>query len=256
MTLYAFLLFAHSYVRWGVLAAAIGLLARSAHGWRSGSEWAPADERTHRAFLAFVDTQLLLGLWLYVSQSPITQAFFGDPKRAVKVPALRFFSLDHAVMMVVAVALVHVARVRSKRASSPTVRHRVVALGTLVALVVVAATVPWPFMRYGRPLLRGLPHSDVASAGEACPPTFKERCAACHGAGGRGDGPASASLSPRPRNFADPIWSASRTDAELASVIHDGGNAHGFNPAMPAQPDLSPEELTALVACVRSFSHP
>ena len=32
---------------------------------------------------------------------------------------------------------------------------------------------------------------------------YQERCSACHGAGGRGDGPGSATLTPKPRNYTD-----------------------------------------------------
>ena len=35
---------------------------------------------------------------------------------------------------------------------------------------------------------------------------FSTRCTPCHGATGAGDGPASASLQPRPRNFHDADW--------------------------------------------------
>src|SRR5690242_12139515 len=41
---------------------------------------------------------------------------------------------------------------------------------------------------------------------------FSTRCTTCHGPSGRGDGPASAGLSPKPRNYHDKTWQASITD--------------------------------------------
>jgi hypothetical protein len=44
-------------------------------------------------------------------------------------------------------------RVRSKRAAGP-LRHRRVFISTLVALALILIAIPWPFLPYGRPLLR------------------------------------------------------------------------------------------------------
>jgi mono/diheme cytochrome c family protein len=85
---------------------------------------------------------------------------------------------------------------------------------------------------------------------------FATRCVTCHGAAGAGDGPGSAALTPKPRNFQDPAWQASVTDDHLAKIIQYGGAAVGKSPAMPGNPDLmsKPEIVQALVAHVRSLS--
>jgi mono/diheme cytochrome c family protein len=126
--------------------------------------------------------------------------------------------------------------------------------------MMVAAT-PWPFIHSPRPLFRT---SEVVSALSAqpqwtslqseCPRSYADRCATCHGPGGRGDGPIGRYLRPPPRSFADPDWAQSRTDSQLAGVIRNGGVSHGLSSMMPAQDDLSEPEVRALVRCVRSFS--
>lgn len=83
---------------------------------------------------------------------------------------------------------------------------------------------------------------------------FRDRCVPCHGAVGQGDGPASATLSPKPRKYADKEWQASVTDEYLEKIIKYGGAAVGKSPAMPNNPDLSdPAVVTALKDIVRSF---
>ncbi len=84
---------------------------------------------------------------------------------------------------------------------------------------------------------------------------FSTRCALCHGPGGRGDGPASAGLSPRPRDFSDPAWQASVTDEALTQVIVGGGAGAGKSPLMPANPDLAdqPEQVRKLIEVIRGF---
>src|SRR5690348_16116981 len=48
---------------------------------------------------------------------------------------------------------------------------------------------------------------------------FESLCATCHGANGKGDGPAAANLSVKPRDYTDPAWQASVTDDQLRQII-------------------------------------
>src|SRR5262245_15603218 len=84
---------------------------------------------------------------------------------------------------------------------------------------------------------------------------FTTRCTPCHGSSGGGDGPASASLSPRPRNFTDRTWQKGVTDDHLEKIIQYGGGAVGKSPNMPANPDLQSKPLVvkALVERIRGF---
>lgn len=85
---------------------------------------------------------------------------------------------------------------------------------------------------------------------------FANRCTACHGSGGGGDGPASAGLTPKPRNLKDPEWQKAVTDEHIEKIIQQGGAAVGLSPMMPGNPDLSakPEIVAALRKLIRSFA--
>lgn len=87
---------------------------------------------------------------------------------------------------------------------------------------------------------------------------FATRCFACHGPQGKGDGPASAGLTPPPRNFTDPAWQASVTDEHIETIVKYGGAAVGKSPAMPNNPDLiaKPDVVTALRMHVRGLKQP
>ena len=79
----------------------------------------------------------------------------------------------------------------------------------------------------------------------------KGTCAVCHGATGKGDGPAGAVLDPPPTDFTDPIFHASRTDAQLFAAIKDGIPRTGmisFNPALINDP-----ETWQVIAYIRSL---
>jgi hypothetical protein len=156
MSIYAFTLLTHSYLRWLIVAVGLLLVVRAGIGWARSTHWLEGDERLHSIFVALIDTQFTLGLVLYLFLSPISRAFFTQPGIAMKEPVLRFFGMEHALAMIVAVSIVHIGRVRSKKASTPSLRQRRVFSSVLIALLLIAASIPWPFLRYGRPLLRGV----------------------------------------------------------------------------------------------------
>jgi mono/diheme cytochrome c family protein len=94
------------------------------------------------------------------------------------------------------------------------------------------------------------------AAAEEAAAIFDSRCFTCHGPEGAGDGPASAGLTPPPRNFQDAEWQASVTDEYIGKIIRYGGAAVGRSPAMPGNPDLNgkPEVVAALVVRIRSLA--
>ncbi len=98
-----------------------------------------------------------------------------------------------------------------------------------------------------------LAHSAVAADAEAGEAKFKQLCATCHGQSGEGDGPASASLNPKPRNMSDSEWQESVDDEHIHTVISKGGAAVGLSPMMTAFGHLSDEDLDNLVAYIRSL---
>ncbi len=98
-------------------------------------------------------------------------------------------------------------------------------------------------------------NAGAAMDGDKAKEVFKSRCAACHGAEGKGDGPGAAALNPKPRNYHDKDWQAKVTDEEITKAITYGGAAIGKSPMMPGNPDLDahPETIAALVHIVRDF---
>jgi mono/diheme cytochrome c family protein len=96
----------------------------------------------------------------------------------------------------------------------------------------------------------------TAAAADEAKQIFATRCFTCHGMEGAGDGPGSAGLNPKPRNFQDPEWQASVTDEHIQNIVLYGGAAVGKSPTMPSNPDLTskPDVVNALVAHVRGLA--
>jgi mono/diheme cytochrome c family protein len=81
------------------------------------------------------------------------------------------------------------------------------------------------------------------------------RCSLCHGAGGKGDGPAAGPLNPKPRDLTDQKWQTSVDDTHIETIIVKGGPSVHLSPMMAANPDLEskPDVVRALLAKVRSL---
>lgn len=79
-------------------------------------------------------------------------------------------------------------------------------------------------------------------------------CAACHGQGGRGDGPNAANLPVPPAQHASRDAMSQRPDDSLFDTIAGGGEIMGRSPRMPAYgATLSPAEIRSLVRHIRTL---
>jgi hypothetical protein len=156
MIYYPYALLLHSWLRWAILATGAFLLVRTATGLSQCRPWRPWDQRSAIAFLSVLDTQVLLGISLYVFLSPITPKSMADFRAFMPVSALRFFAVEHVTGMLVAATAAHVAWTLGKRAAVDRVRHRRVLVGVALAMLMIAASIPWPWLSYGRPLVRAL----------------------------------------------------------------------------------------------------
>src|SRR5690606_24139022 len=94
-------------------------------------------------FVISLDLQLLLGLLLYVVLSPITTSGFRDLGAAMSNSGVRFFLVEHALTMVVAVVLGQIGRTMSRRATDDQTKARTAAIFYTLALVAILLGMPW-----------------------------------------------------------------------------------------------------------------
>ena len=102
----------------------------------------------------------------------------------------------------------------------------------------------------------GASAADAAAGGVI----FNANCSSCHGVSGKGDGPVGAALTPPPRNFTigdfafDPDSNGAKgEDADLVLVIKDGAMKYGGSPLMAPWPTLSDDQVTDIIAHIRSL---
>ncbi len=152
--MYDLALMLHSYVRWIVIGLGLVSFVTALTGWLGYRPWRASDEQRHQAFIMALDFQLLVGVALYLFLSPTSKAAFADFGAAMKDGVLRFWGLEHAMTMLIAVVAAHVGKALSGRRKGPD-RHRPMAIGLIVFAVFLLAAFPWPGLPHGRPFFRG-----------------------------------------------------------------------------------------------------
>ncbi len=147
-------LLAHSWLRWVVILLGLAVVIRSATRTSGLMPWNHVDERNGRLFVAALDLQFLIGLLLYWVWSPFVKLAMSDVAGAMRDGDLRFWLVEHATGMVIALVLAHVGRVRVRRAPGNADKHRATAMFMGIAVAVILLSIPWPGLPSARPLFR------------------------------------------------------------------------------------------------------
>ncbi len=147
------LIMLHSALRWLVLLSIIVCIYRSYTGWKKGRAYSSADSRWKKIAVSIVHIQFLVGLSIYFL-SPIVAYFWQNFSTAVKERDIRFFGMEHLVMMTAAVVVITIGSSKANRQINPITKHKTVAIWFAIGLLIIFISIPWPFMFTQRPLFR------------------------------------------------------------------------------------------------------
>ena len=145
----------HSYNRYLILLALVYVLFRAWSGWMGKKRFEKADNTASVALLGLAHLQLVLGLIQYFVTSAYTRAGMADMGAAMKNEWLRYFTVEHAFTMILAVVFIQVGRTTSKKAMTDELKHKKLAIWTTVAALLIMVTLA----------MKGLLIGTLASAG-------------------------------------------------------------------------------------------
>lgn len=133
---------AHSGLRWVVLIliviAIVNALLKKGKG-----QYQKGDKLINLFTMISLHIQLLIGLILYTASARVNfSEAFGTAKTAAM---FRFFSLEHLVGMLAAIVLVTIGRKKAEKAENNNVKHSKIFLFYTIALLLIFASIPWPF---------------------------------------------------------------------------------------------------------------
>lgn len=143
----------HNLTRWVVIILAVIALVRAFSGWLGKKTYTSADARSGSLYAGLFDLQLLLGVILF-----FTKGWFGvlaaDMGAAMSTASVRFFAVEHWLVMIVALIFAHVGVGAAKKAATDRLKFRRSALWFALSFLLMLAAIPWPSMAAARPLFR------------------------------------------------------------------------------------------------------
>jgi hypothetical protein len=128
----------HSGLRWVVIALVLAAIVNAILKKSSGN-YTSGDRKINLFAMISMHVQLLIGLVLYgISNKVNFSELFSSA-------ANRFFGIEHFFGMLLAVVLITIAHSKSKKMEDSNKKHRIIMLGYTFALIIVLASIPWPF---------------------------------------------------------------------------------------------------------------
>ena len=132
MNAYSFVQHLHSGFRYIVMVLFIYTILMALLGWFGNRPYTNRNRLSNLFAMISVHTQLLIGIVLYFL-SPLV-AFNST---TMKDPVTRYFTVEHWVMMLIAIALITVGHSKSKKLVSPLAKHKTIALFYGIALLII-----------------------------------------------------------------------------------------------------------------------
>ena len=134
------MLHAHSGLRWLALIVIIYTIFNAFIGVKQAKDFQKKDKMLGLMTLILFHTQLLMGIILFILKH---EKLFSTG--FMKNTVLRFFAMEHPLMMLISIALVTIGYSKSKKESTSRGKFRKILVFYSIALLILLAGIPWPF---------------------------------------------------------------------------------------------------------------
>jgi len=153
--MYTYLLAAHNILRWVILRLLLANIFR--HLAVRNQNFTDTDKKLSLFLLISAHLTLLVGLYQWFA-GPLGYQLLENASMSevMKNSASRFWVVEHPLGMIIAIMLITIAHSNSKKDLPHATKHKRMLLLQFFALVVIVATIPWPFRDLvARPLFPG-----------------------------------------------------------------------------------------------------
>lgn len=131
----------HSGLRWILLIVLVGAVIQALMNMKGDK---PFNRKLSLFTLIFAHIQLVIGLTMYFLNNWYKAA---DPAlEGTAKSYYRFFHMEHIAMMVIAIVLITIGNSRAKKGATDKAKYKTVAVWYGIALLLILASIPWPFM--------------------------------------------------------------------------------------------------------------
>ena len=143
----------HTLLFWLILISGVIAYYRSAMGTFGNLRWGGVDDTSGKVLFHAINFQFLIGLILYIFLSPYTQEAFSNFGDAMGNTTLRFWAVEHILMMIGSLAVFHIGTAKVKRAQTDRSKFKTRFIYYSIAFILILLAIPWPFREMGRNLI-------------------------------------------------------------------------------------------------------
>ena len=136
------LVHAHSGLRWLVLGLLLYAIFNAIG--KNKSSYEKKDKMVNLFAMISLHIQLLLVLILYFTSPKVSFA-----SGWMKDAALRFYGMEHLIGMLIAIVIVTIGRKIAEKQELPAKKNKKIAIWYTLGLVLIIASIPWPFRGLG-----------------------------------------------------------------------------------------------------------
>lgn len=151
--MYGFFLGLHNVTRWLVLFAAVYALYVAYSGWLGKKAYGKETRRAGMIYANVTGVQLILGLLTMFWPGSLIMSVLGNAGfgAAMKNADVRYFLVEHPVIMLVAIGLIHMGTGIARRAPTDEAKYKRLVIFFTIATLLIIVGIPW-----GRRLLPGI----------------------------------------------------------------------------------------------------
>ncbi len=138
MNTYLLLKYLHSGWRYVVLALVLIAIMTAFAGWFGKNNYTNGNRKLNLFAMISMHVQLLIGLVLYFMSPKVN---LGDMGAAMKDSVSRYWTVEHALMMIIAIIVITIGHSKSKKAMPGPSNHKTVAIFYTISLIIVIGAI-------------------------------------------------------------------------------------------------------------------
>ena len=141
-TMYVGLKHLHSFLPYLLLTVLFIAFVKSVIAYRGKHPHTEGHRKNGLIVLILAHLQFLIGGVLYFV-SPMSTSGLNDVGSAMKDSTLRLYTLEHPLMMILAIVFITMAYSKSKKDLSDQLKHKVKSVYFGIALLLILSRIPW-----------------------------------------------------------------------------------------------------------------
>lgn len=132
----------HSSLRWIILITLLVHLYCIYTGYFKHKPFTKFNNIFSHVTVGFIHLQFVIGLYVYYT-SEKTSIFLSDVKGSMAISELRFYTVEHSLIMLIAIIIITIGSFKAKRIEDERKKYKTQIIYFTIGLILILAGIPW-----------------------------------------------------------------------------------------------------------------